>query len=89
MRTPEQYERDKAADDELCRWEEGVMNGATKEEMAEFKRMKDAERAAVTNDDAKAVKAMVAAWVKAAPNPTAHQRRRAMARCVRFAHSEF
>lgn len=65
------------------------MNGATEREMVAFKQIKAAERAAVTHADARAVKAMTVAWIRAAKTPTAKHRRRRMAQAIRFANSEF
>lgn len=65
------------------------MHGMTKDEVAVFKKMRAAAREMRTIDDAKAVKAMAADWVRAAPNPTARMRRRNMARCIRGSHAEF
>ncbi len=65
------------------------MNGATEKEMAEFRRIKAAERAAVTQDDAKAVRQMAWDWIKSAKSVAAKQRRMRMSNAIKFAHSCF
>jgi len=64
------------------------MHGMTASEVAEFKRIKAASRAARTADDVRAVIRMTAAWIKAARSTAARDRRRNMSRAIRGAHSQ-
>jgi hypothetical protein len=65
------------------------MNGMTRKEMVEFKRIQSASRAVRNVEDIKAMKRMASEFVKSAASTTARVRRRMAMDAVRFVNSHF